>query len=1119
MSNVPPLELSRLFLEEAYESLGFLEAKDALLNAVSHPEPGTDEGKEWLEKGDWLALATKVGADKVFFVRNDPVVIFCAMQSGSDNEQALVEKFRRVWCMARPQCLFIALPDGLHVYRLDRLPVKDAKRLGKDTEIGLARSLQEVAEKLHAFRRERIESGYLVNEKYFVGIDQRADKRLIQDLKTVRRELLDTGLEAKYAHALIGRSIFIRYLEDRGIIDEEYLLQRVVKGNLTWQAILQQEANLPDFAPGSEKRRYHRILSDKAFTYALFRQLMNDFNGDMFPDVEEEEKRVTDAHLTLIQGFLLGNTDKYQRPLFLWAYDFEVIPIELISSIYEEFYHKENTYHSESEKKRKQSRTQDDVKTHYTPSVLVEYVLSNLLAEERLATNPKILDPACGSGIFLVESFRRIVRYWVQRHNHGMLSPEALRNILREQIRGIEINEEAVHVAAFSLYLALLHYQEPPVIRTQKLPHLIYREGQLEDEDHYHVLFRSNTFALTVDEQEKVYETLNTLPASKQRDKYEKLLSGGVLPLPLHSYDIIVGNPPWGFERGTTQEIREAQEQAEEWCKYFNWSIGDREPSQMFIARSLSLIKGDGECGLLVSTGVFLKHHELSKKFRRRWFEETTIKTVVNFAHVRHAFFNMDANAPFAFVHILAQPASLDHWVHHWTVKKTELVDKTQAVVLGQPDVRQAKQVDLLYNDFLWKVYSWGNHRDANLIKALRVNTTLGELTERKKWPKGLGFKDPSSNLDDNVPSDWLLNYRALPTDNFRRYGQIRTDELEPVPTYVNRTGENQIQTGWRLLIGQGITQRKGANGRVEARLEHLSYCFRSSIFGINVDNADDWERKVLVGIAWSSLARYYYFMTVSSWSTWHHQLHLEEAWSLPIRFPQDVKLRNEIVDVVNILMNWPEDSIFDSPSDKKSIEHRLDRAIFDLYNLGEAERDLILDLCEVNLEFFYRHSRSLAAKTLERYPLVSQGTIKDLPTEREKERGLEGYLYAFLEMWNRELAPKGEFYWRVIRPSSRSMIAVVFTTQEVGDVLPTRNSTDDEEWFAALARCSEVLMQPVSRKIYINSMVRVVTDTEIYIIKRDERRLWTRSMAREDAEATLVRAMCLQEEAMKETV
>jgi hypothetical protein len=68
------------------------------------------------------------------------------------------------------------------------------------------------------------------------------------------------------------------------------------------------------------------------------------------------------------------------------------------------------------------------------------------------------------------------------------------------------------------------------------------------------------------------------------------------------------------------------------------------------------------------------------------------------------------------------------------------------------------------------------------------------------------------------------------------------------------------------------------------------------------------------------------------------------------------------------------------------------------------------------------------------------------------------------------------------------------------------------------LDRCSKALRQEVSRRIYIDNMVRVVTDTEIYIIKRDERRLWTRSMAREDAEATLVQAMHLQE-MMQETV
>src|SRR5437879_3088650 len=48
---------------------------------------------------------------------------------------------------------------------------------------------------------------------------RKGDKRLIQDLKTVRESLLATDLEPKYAHALIGRSIFICYLEDRSIID------------------------------------------------------------------------------------------------------------------------------------------------------------------------------------------------------------------------------------------------------------------------------------------------------------------------------------------------------------------------------------------------------------------------------------------------------------------------------------------------------------------------------------------------------------------------------------------------------------------------------------------------------------------------------------------------------------------------------------------------------------------------------------------------------------------------------------------------------------------------------------------------------------------------------------
>lgn len=1117
MGNMPAVNIQggtpRSFLDEVYRSLGYDEG--SLVEAIDLPE--SEMNQDWLEKGDWLALAHKVGAEKVFFVNNDPVMIFCALQHKGDDEQPLLEKFRRVWCMSRPRFLFIAWPGELRLYRLDRVPTRDTRILKEEQQIAIVKNIAEVLEKLYAYRRENIESGKIYEDERFGDINQRADKRLIQDLKTVRKLLLTTGLKPRHAHALIGRSIFVRYLEDREVIDHKYF-EKIAQGQPGWMEILSHEPERPDLAPGNEKRRYYRVLLNKDFTYALFKKLAQDFNGDMFPEDKEEEESISEKHLQLLHDFLLGEVNAEQPHLFLWAYDFELIPIELISSIYEEFYHKENSFNNKQGNKR-----QDDIKTHYTPSILVEYILSNLLSSERLATNPVILDPACGSGIFLVESFRRIVRYKMLQRGRKRLSYDELRQILKEQIKGIEINEEATHVAAFSLYLALLHYQEPPDIRTKRLPKLIYREGQVEDEDHYHVLFNKNTFALLREEKGQISAALTMMPLrSGERRELEKLSrSQDVLPFDPHSFDIITGNPPWGFERGGTADIREAQQQARRWCWYFDWSIGDNEPSQMFIARCLSLLKHNGDCGLLVPTGVFLKHQENSKKFRQRWLEEASIWTIVNFAHVRHAFFNMDANAPFVFVQFSSEPATSEHWINYWSVKKTELVDKTQAIILGQPDIRRVKQIDLAYNDFLWKVYWWGNHHDATLIKALKLNTTLAMLVETRGWfPPGPGFKDPSSNPRENKPSNWLKAYKALPTHAFKRYGAIDPADLEPIPEYVHRLGGEHIQEGWRLLMGQGITQAHHANGRVEARLEHESYSFRSSIFGVNVTDAEDWERKILIGIAWSSLARYYYFMTASSWGTWHHQIHLEEAMSLPVRFPSDVDIRNEITGLVDILLNWPamnEEGSIKTSLDLNLLEEKLDKAIFKLYRLNDAESDLILDLCEFNLEFFYRHTKSRAAESVGKYPRLSQGLIGNLSGERKQERGFEGYLYAFLERWNKEIAPEGEFRWTIIRPANIPMVAVVFTTQEVGDPLPVIDSHDDEEWYNVLKRCSAAARYPISRRIYIDSMIRVVTETEIYIIKRDERRLWTRSMAREDAEATFVQAMFLQEEAMKE--
>ncbi len=447
------------------------------------------------------------------------------------------------------------------------------------------------------------------------------------------------------------------------------------------------------------------------------------------------------------------------------------------------------------------------------------------------------------------------------------------------------------------------------------------------------------------------------------------------MPFELNSFDVIIGNPPWGYlkEGEGTAELRNAQDHVLRFCKVFNWSIGDQELSQAFIARTLSFLKPDGECGLLVSTGVFLKRHENSRKFRERWLSEAIINKVVNFTHVRDVFFN-EAISPFCFVQYRPGSVSPNHRVSYWSAKKTELVDRVRSVILGLTDLHQDRQVEFSENEFLWKVYWWGSHRDASLIKALSVNNSLQEYVNERNLPKSSrGFQGYRKDAD-NYPSGWLRSYSELPVDVFSRYGEIRSELLIGVPELVHRRGNREIYEGWRLLVKRGITQADGLNGRIEARLENKAYCFRNSIHGISLDDVEDWERKLLTAILWSSVARYYFFMTSSSWGPWHHEIHLQDGlMSLPIRFTDNLDLQKHIVKIVDELRNWnPIERDFFNPDGlskeeikemQNLLEQDLDKAIFELYELTEAEQDLIFDLCETGLEFFYRQGASEAAK------------------------------------------------------------------------------------------------------------------------------------------------------------
>jgi len=148
----------------------------------------------------------------------------------------------------------------------------------------------------------------------------------------------------------------------------------------------------------------------------------------------------------------------------------------------------------------------------------------------------------------------------------------------------------------------------------------------------------------------------------------------------------------------------------------------------------------------------------------------------------------------------------------------------------------------------------------------------------------------------------------------------------------------------------------------------------------------------------------------------------------------------------------------------------------------------------------------SESVKPVENYPQQHQGLFSDINKNRQTQKGLEGYLETFLNIWNRELEPDGEFSWQIIRPQflglENPMLAVIFSTQEYGEKLQPVSELEQKQKL-------EAINQLIKQK---NDLVCSVSDTKIIIIKRNKQRLWTCSIARQDAGEAMLQLLNLQE-------
>lgn len=1103
----------RRLLDQVYAS--FAERTAELFDTASDPSSLPSEARaieHWTDLGDWLSLAERLGAEKILFLRGEPVAVFTDARH-TPNEVALGELYRRAWCMSEPRCLFVALPDEIRVYDLSLPPQRGGPPANP------WRVLSSIADIL-SLTREIDAYGPDLQGLMDIGqaVPARADRRLIEDLRHVRTQLEATGLSMAEAHALIGRSILIRYLEDRGVLTRAYF-ERVAGDRYEWHELLADEGPTPIFGGSAKQRYYDRVLRNADFTHSFFDTLATDFNGDLFALGEAREKRFGAAALKLLRAFLLGEAQPGQPPLFFWAYDFEVVPLALISSIYEQFYHDAARIRNAANLNVKadiellaQDGSEAELEgvvpakgkrkpadgTHYTPANLVHDALRRTLTPERLAGHPTVLDPACGSGIFLVEAFRRIVRYEASVNARKLL-PEELREILRFRIFGIEINAEAARVAAFSLYLALLDQQEPPDIASGgPLPYLLH--SGTRDERHFGILIVADAFALTLGERDFVSQRLAARKVYKGRADDARLLSqSGALDLPVPGFDVVVGNPPWQEpEAETLTPVPRL------WAAVFRLPEGEGAFSQLFIHRSLTLLREGGVLGLLISMKVFWNDRETSREFRRHFLAHATLRQVVNMAHVRRVFF-AKAVAPFGFLLAEKRLPRTDDQVVFWNARRVATVERLRSIAAVPLDRRVVAQRDLADADYLWKLFWWGGPHDLALVARLSLERSFADVIAGVEPQPAYGWQRGSTK-----PSGVLADLRELDNNKVKPFGPLEDNWLLPPPRGIKRNPDQRIYAGQRLVITRGVTEPTGA----VARLETDSFSFRHSFYCVPIGHLSREQASLMLGMLWSSLGRYMLFMTAGSWGGWHDQVtardilrtpvRLEPSWGMPPADHDDAAKR--IIDAVDQLRSEPFNSskepqlaLEPASAGASDLLAQLDSAIFDLFELSQAERDLVEDFWAESHDLYWKGAKSQAIGRLP-LPEITSGDRSDLPC-RPARNTVELYLSTFVDAWAGYLPEREDFHWQVAASPARDLIAVIVTLGAPDNV----EREPPADWQAILARCAADFAQPVSDAFVIKRSIRGVTGNSFIIVRENARRHWTASTAREDADALFV--------------
>ncbi len=771
------------------------------------PVRNIDSNKN-LSSAEYIALenAAKYGAHYVYFRKfeNRPSVAQVYLYDYTDkigiSEEELMHLHKKLYSSGQVPMFFVVTKKDVRIFNCYQAPSKGENlKYTPLTTIKIASDLFneldfQNKEEFEAFSGRLFDNGtFWENSKYKdqFKFSNSAYEKLLTELKQALKDIIAQNiLPANFARRIMVVSILLKYLEER---EDE-------KGNKVFPE---------NFFSGFSKNaaKFTDVLKKPGAFLDLLDYLARHFNGGIFQLEEDERQFIANRDLTRFGQFLDGETEGIQ--LVFWRlYSFNDLPVELISNIYEEFLGKQPG-------------------VVYTPPYLVNFLLDEAMPLSSEETDFKILDPACGSGVFLVGAYRRLIYRWRKKNKWKNPDLETLKKLLRENIYGVELNKQAADLTIFSLSLALCD---------ELTPLQIWKDLKFDD------LHKDNI----------LHDDFFNVISDKKLQK---------------KFDLIIGNPP--FEAKLTEAAKRIERIKgrerkisilldDNKTKELPVSLPDNQIALLFLEQSVELCKKKGLVCLIQPSGPLL-YNNSSFQFRQVLLKKYNIPQIIDFTHISRILFGKNGDVATAAIFIKNE-SSTEKGLLHVTVRRTKTHKEKLYFELDTYDFHHVP-FSLAYGDSLvWKSNFLGGSRHHQIIKKLAALPTFEDFLVKQRdengWAYSEGFtaainsdikklnklkSERFGSIDSEalyqkqhakLASSFLTGKKHLPIEAFSSSG-IDESQLEESLNlqYFHSKGNPKIYLAPHLLIKEII---ESSTFSIPVAYRNDDLVFKNSIYGIH---------------------------------------------------------------------------------------------------------------------------------------------------------------------------------------------------------------------------------------------------------------------------------------------